>query len=59
MNHNERARVAPLYFFKDSLRAQEKAQRAHHPGLVFGSLARCGQPFLGSLARCARLDPSA
>ena len=26
---------------------------------MFGSLARCGRPFLGSLARSARLDPSA
>jgi hypothetical protein len=27
--------------------------------LVFGSLARCGRLFLGSLARSARLDPNA
>ena len=63
MKHNERARVAPLDFFKDPLRAQEKKRNAHTtrtpPGLVFGSLARCDRPFLGSLARFARLDPSA
>ena len=40
----------PTRFLKEPLRAQEKTQRAHHPGLVFGSLARCGRPFLGSLA---------
>ena len=39
----------PTRFLKDPLRAQEKTQR-DHPGLVFGSLARCGRPFLGSLA---------
>ena len=49
----------PTRFLKDPLRAQEKTQRAHHPCLVFGSLARCGRLFLGSLARSARLDPSA
>ena len=63
MKHNEQARVAPQYFFKDPLRAQEKKRNAHTtrtpPGLVFGSLARSGRPFLGSLARFARLDPSA
>ena len=40
----------PTRFLKDPLRAQEKTQRALHPGLLFGSLARCGRPFLGSLA---------
>jgi len=59
MKHNERARVAPQDSFEDALRAQKKTQRAHHPGLVFGSLARCGRPFLGSLARSARLDHGA
>ena len=30
MKHNERARVAPLDFFKDPLRTQKKKQRAQH-----------------------------
>ena len=61
MKHNERARVAPLYFLK-TLFVHRKKRNAHTTldlGLVFGSLARCGRPFLGSLARSARLDPSA
>ena len=62
MKHNERARVAPLDFLK-ILFVDIKKRNAHTtrtpPGLVFGSLARCGRPFLGSLARSARLDPSA
>ena len=51
--HNERARVAPQDSFKDALRAQKKTQRAHHahaPWLGVWFLARCGWPFLGSLA---------
>ena len=62
MKHNERARVAPLDFLK-ILFMDIKKRNAHTtrtpPGLVFGSLARCGRPFLGSLARSARLDSSA
>ena len=53
MKHNERARVAPKDFFKGPLRAQKKrnAHTTRTPtGLVFGLLARCGRPFLGSLA---------
>ena len=53
MKHNERARVAPLDFLK-ILFVHRKKRNAHTtrtpPGLVFGSLARCGRPFLGSLA---------
>ena len=62
MKHNERARVAPLDFL-NILFVHRKKGNAHTtrtpPGLVFGSLARCGRPFLGSLARSARFEPSA
>ena len=54
--------IQPLDFLK-TLFVDIKKRNAHTtrtpPGLVFGSLARCGRPFLGSLARSARLDPSA
>ena len=57
----------PTRFLENPLRTQKKKQRAQHAHapwllawcLVFGSLARCGRLFLGSLARSARLDPSA
>jgi hypothetical protein len=45
MKNNEQARVALLRLrFHMSL-----SQTAQPPGLVFGSLARCGRLFLGSL----------
>ena len=64
LNEAQRASSGgPTRFFIDPLRKQKKnatrTPRARPPGLVFGSLARCGRPFLGSLARSARLDPSA
>jgi hypothetical protein len=62
MKHNERARVAPLDFLKIffvDIRKRNAHTTRTPPGLVLGSLARCGRPFLGSLAHSARLDPSA
>ena len=54
MKHNERARAAPTRLrFHISLSCTERKRNAHTtrtpPGSVFGSLARCGRPFLGSL----------